>query len=147
MQRRLIAAAGLLAACCCVRAVIAQQFFEAGPSPAPAQNVFVPLPPVTETRELVSPELVPPPALELHAELPFETPRSFGVQPVSAVEVVPQTEMPPPPQADPDAYPINLATAVHLAGSESLAVALAREQCLRMPSRVSKVRFNPSKSG
>jgi hypothetical protein len=26
--------------------------------------------------------------------------------------------MPSPPQADPDAYPINLATAVHLAGSE-----------------------------
>ena len=136
MRSRLIAAAGLLAACCCARAAIAQQFFEPEPSPTTAPNVFVPLPPVTEPRELVSPELVPPPVLELHAELPVEPPRSFGIQPVSAVEVVPQTEMPSSPQVDPDAYPINLATAVHLAGSESLAVALAREQWREAQARV-----------
>ena len=134
MRNRLIAAAGLLAVCGCARAAIAQQYFEA--RPAPAQSVFMPLPPVTESQELASPELVPPPVSLIPAGIPVEPPRGFGIQPVAAVEVVPQTEMPSPSQADADAYPINLATAVHLAGSESLAVALAREQWREAQARV-----------
>lgn len=65
------------------------------------------------------------------AESPAPLPLEADSLPTSADPIAP-----PAIPVDESGYPINLATAVHLAGGESLAVALAREQTREAASRV-----------
>lgn len=138
MRIRTIAAALFVTACCAMRSAEAQSPNELLPlvplpmseqGPISEQGRLVPLPPVAPTDESVVP------AVGNEASAP---PGIFSVQPASAVELVPHMDagVAETPPADPDAYPIDLPTAVHLAGSESLAVALAREQWREAQARV-----------
>jgi outer membrane protein TolC len=108
---------------------------------APPTSLIVPLPPIDEPSALPSPSIQPIGYQELFGE------RRLQAAPISAVvEPMPlDSDELPPSAADvasakiaqvDDGYPIDLATAVHLAGGQSLAVALAREQSREAAIRV-----------
>ncbi|MBL9081141.1 MAG: TolC family protein [Planctomycetales bacterium] len=108
----------------------AQVVAQSVPPTFSAPAVMIPLPPTTEGFD------TPPTVVE---PVPLLAEQASHVTPVSAIEVMPQTENVAPAAPlpiDPDAYPIDLATAVHLAGGRSLAVALAREQAREAQARV-----------
>lgn len=105
----------------------------------------------------VEPGIIPLPAPDSapgdEVVVPLGYQELFGAQPTRVIPAAASTEIVPPVPIDAvplnsevaatttkppaaDEYPIDLATAVHLAGSESLAVALAREQTREAAARV-----------
>lgn len=112
---------------------------------APMEPVIIPLPAPDPTPDSAVQPIgfqqlfsTPPPSQIVPAVATTEVAAPVPLESVPLNSTGTTTEAPVPPTAPPapDEYPIDLPTAVHLSGGESLAVALAREQTREAAARV-----------
>ncbi|MGC3971023.1 MAG: hypothetical protein QM775_27915 [Pirellulales bacterium] len=103
---------------------------------APAR--IVPLPAVESTEPVGQASILGTTPLEAPAVLQTSALEASTISPLEAATFEPTSPAVAPPTIAPveDSYPIDLATAVHLAGGQSLSVALAHEQAREAASRV-----------